>query len=753
MGSKDQESWAEFLRSLPGMSEWVVSDRDGGIVEAVDKVWGGASIHYFIHYHLLKNAADAAVKDGFGKAVLDKLEDLLLDTAGTLPALHQAASRKPDGSFAAWLTDNEPALHEQIQKRQGRHPHPRSAGAAETYLRQTKASLLLRIVNFRNAQRLDRLLALMAHAARNLATERTYAGRLRAWFDANGGGRNAADWKAIRDPKGTSSIRVLIRDAEARGSQAKRRRASAKGVRNIRQRQAANAGLRAAQGLPPVPVRVTGPQVPPRSVVGMKVADFPELEAQWDWAANPGRTPAEVSAGSGEIINWRCPKGPDHEWPAQVRSRTINRSGCPFCAGRRVAVSNSLATTHPDIAAQWHARNGALKPTHVTYGTTREVWWQCSKYQSHVWLARVQSRTITLAGCPSCVATKGAGGRPKGGKAAKPAQVVRLPRTKRARARTTIKSRSQSGRRCRLGRRRVVRARPAAGGVQRLDAVVVRAHAEHMRDKSVPRAFYEADSLSTEIYDALAASIIPGSSVEGDIDFYRRLAAETGGPILDVGCGTGRVAAALAADGHEVVGIDLSAPMLRLAERRRAALEADVAARLSFSQADMTTIALGRDFALVVAPSRVFQFLLTTEAQRQALAALQSHLRPEGRLVLDLFDPLLDRVVPSTEVAARGGEVVHPTTGNRVTWEVTARNPDPARQLIVEEWTAQEIGPSGEVLRTNTERLTLRWSLRSEMRLLFERAGLEVVADYGDFGGGPPAYGREQVWVLRRVDG
>ena len=271
-----------------------------------------------------------------------------------------------------------------------------------------------------------------------------------------------------------------------------------------------------------------------------------------------------------------------------------------------------------------------------------------------------------------------------------------------------------------------------------------------MSDKPLARAFYEADSLSTEIYDALAASIIPGSSVEGDIDFYRRLAGETGGPILDVGCGTGRVATALVADGHEVVGIDLSAPMLRLAEQRREALSADAAARLSFHHADMTTLDLGRDFALVVAPSRVFQFLLTTDAQRQALAALRSHLRLDARLVLDLFDPLLDRVVPSAEVTAHGVEVVHPTTGNRVTWELTGRRPDPALQLIVEDWTAREIDPSGEVLRTDTERLTLRWSTRSEMRLLFELAGLNVVGDYGDFQGGSPAYGREQVWVLRR---
>src|SRR2546430_13134070 len=168
-----------------------------------------------------------------------------------------------------------------------------------------------------------------------------------------------------------------------------------------------------------------------------------------------------------------------------------------------------------------------------------------------------------------------------------------------------------------------------------------------MSDTRQPRAFYEADSLSTEIYDALAASIISGSSVEGDIDFYRRVARETGGPILEVGCGTGRVARALAADGHEVVGIDLSAPMLRLAEQRREALSADAAARLSFHLADMTTFDLGRDFALIVAPARVFQFMLTSAAQREALAALPTHPRPNWWLLLELLDPMLGRVVPS----------------------------------------------------------------------------------------------------------
>jgi SAM-dependent methyltransferase len=262
-----------------------------------------------------------------------------------------------------------------------------------------------------------------------------------------------------------------------------------------------------------------------------------------------------------------------------------------------------------------------------------------------------------------------------------------------------------------------------------------------------PRPLY-SDSLGTEIYDIQSHAITAGTP-NADLAFFRRLAAERGSPVLEIGSGTGRVAGVLAADGLEVVGVDRSGAMLRLAEERRASLAPDVRSRLTFLEGDMTTLDLGRRFALILAPSRVFQFALSSGAQRATLEALRAHLEPDGALVLDLFDPLLELVVPGSQFPPRGGELVHPKTGNRVTWQITGREPDPIRQLVTSDWSARELGPSGDVLRDETERLTLRWSTRSEMRLLFELAGLEVLAVYGEFEGGPPAYGREQVWVLR----
>lgn len=125
----------------------------------------------------------------------------------------------------------------------------------------------------------------------------------------------------------------------------------------------------------------------------------PALARQWHPEKNGPLTPQDVSAGSTRRVWWQCAQG--HTWQATVKSRALGGAGCPVCAGRQVEAGvNDLATTHPDIAAQWHPeKNGPLTPRDVSAGSKRQVWWQCS--QGHVWQARIASR-VAGRGCPVC---------------------------------------------------------------------------------------------------------------------------------------------------------------------------------------------------------------------------------------------------------------------------------------------------------------------------------------------------------------
>ena len=76
------------------------------------------------------------------------------------------------------------------------------------------------------------------------------------------------------------------------------------------------------------------------------------------------------------------------------------RYGCPYCAGQRVGKDNNLAVKYPDLAREWHpTRNAKLRPTDVTPGSNRKVWWRCS--HGHEWEATVGSR-VRGSGCRTC---------------------------------------------------------------------------------------------------------------------------------------------------------------------------------------------------------------------------------------------------------------------------------------------------------------------------------------------------------------
>jgi SAM-dependent methyltransferase len=256
----------------------------------------------------------------------------------------------------------------------------------------------------------------------------------------------------------------------------------------------------------------------------------------------------------------------------------------------------------------------------------------------------------------------------------------------------------------------------------------------------------EYDRLDAAIYDYYS------TGVEGDVLFYVEEAQKAGGPVLELGCGTGRILIPTAEAGVEIAGLDRAPSMLAIAREKVAGLDPAVQGRIGLVEGDMRDFSLGRRFKLVTIPYRAFLHLLTGEDQRRALRCVRDHLEPDGRLILNTFDPRLETI------AAHSGslgpalkmvdEFVHPDTGHKVVvWDT--RQYDGEAQMINQYFIFEELDGEGQVVNKTYGSLVLRYLHRYEMQYLLELCGYRVEALYGDFRRGPFRYGGEQIWVAR----
>src|SRR5437870_12030609 len=242
----------------------------------------------------------------------------------------------------------------------------------------------------------------------------------------------------------------------------------------------------------------------------------------------------------------------------------------------------------------------------------------------------------------------------------------------------------------------------------------------------MPPALY--DSFIADYYDE--APIVKGRTQ--DVAFYRDAAREFGDPVLELGCGTGRITMALAEAGKRVTGLDLSERMLERAVKKRAELRVEARERVHLVQGDMAKFDLGETFRLIIIPFRPFQHLLEVQQQLDCLDCVQKHLAPGGRLILDVFqtdaermhDPVHMREMLVTEYKTDDGRQVRVTERvaafhraeqrNDVEMIFSIRHPDGRQEKLVFAWT-------------------LRYLLRYEIEHLLARCGFRVTALYGNF--------------------
>lgn len=153
---------------------------------------------------------------------------------------------------------------------------------------------------------------------------------------------------------------------------------------------------------------------------------------------------------------------------------------------------------------------------------------------------------------------------------------------------------------------------------------------------------------------------------KADIDFYLQVALEHGGPILELGCGTGRVTIPLARAGFEVHGVDLSAPMLEAAADKVAAESDEVRSRITLCRGDIRRLSLKRTFRLILSPFNVLQHLYTRDDIERCFDVVKRHLMPRvGRFVFDVLMPDVRALSRNPTKQYKMGQLYHPAGDKR----------------------------------------------------------------------------------------
>jgi len=227
-------------------------------------------------------------------------------------------------------------------------------------------------------------------------------------------------------------------------------------------------------------------------------------------------------------------------------------------------------------------------------------------------------------------------------------------------------------------------------------------------------------------YDRIARLYDPWSvSVVEDVEFYVEEAVRSGGPVLELGVGTGRIAVPVALAGIRVVGVDSSQGMLEVA--REHALEAGV--EIDFRYGDLRDPPVEERFPLVLVPFRTLLHMQTDEDRRAALRAVHARLEDGGRFVFDVFTPGAD------DIADTHGKWIEREPGifERADWD------EDARTLVL-----RVHGDGAEA------ELSLGWLPIEDWRVLLAEAGFVVEGLYGWFDRRPYANHEDSIWVCRR---
>lgn len=225
-----------------------------------------------------------------------------------------------------------------------------------------------------------------------------------------------------------------------------------------------------------------------------------------------------------------------------------------------------------------------------------------------------------------------------------------------------------------------------------------------------------------------------------DIAFWQRMAAPVDGPILELGCGTGRVALPVARDGATVVGIDRSDSMLARARAR--VKRARLGSRVQLIRGDIRHLPFpARSFRLVMAPYGILQSLLDEKLLADTLKDVHRVLARNGVFGLELVADLPAWEEYSNKTTLRGARGPH---GKPI---VLVESVKQDRRRHITRFVQTFVEGRGKSATRKTFSIAFRTLSVPQMVQRLENAGLEVSALLGDYQGGPWDL-RADAWII-----
>lgn len=233
-----------------------------------------------------------------------------------------------------------------------------------------------------------------------------------------------------------------------------------------------------------------------------------------------------------------------------------------------------------------------------------------------------------------------------------------------------------------------------------------------------------------------------------DLPFYLDLARRSGGPVLELACGTGRVLLPIAREGIAIHGVDNSAPMLSALRKNLQREPKDVRELVSVIEGDMRTFRSNRQYPLVIIPFRPVQHLYTVEDQLAAFKTAAFHLEDEGVLAFDVFFPKFELIYAGINEEIHELEWPHKADAGKIVRRYFRKE---SVDKINQNFTATFIFRTyqgGKVVQEETEPLKMSYYTYPHLRALFLLAGLEIVEEYGSFARTPLDNNAEQMVFL-----